>query len=35
MTKDLAGMFHKDGVTVRPQNARGFLEKIREMFDNM
>ena len=35
MTKDLAGMFHKDGVTVRPQNSRGFLEKIREMFDNM
>lgn len=27
MTKDLAGMFHKDGVTVRPQNSRGFLEK--------
>lgn len=35
MTKDLAGMFHKDGVTVRPQNSRGFLEKIRETFDNM
>ena len=35
MTKDLAGMFHKDGVTVRPQNSRGFLEKIRATFDNM
>ncbi len=35
MTKDLAGMFHKDGVTVRPQNSRGFLEKIRETFDNI
>lgn len=35
MTKDLAGMFHKDGVTVRPQNSREFLEKIRATFDNM
>lgn len=35
MTKDLAGMFHKDGVTVRPQNSRGFLEKIRATFDNI
>ena len=35
MTKDLAGMFHKDGVTVRPQNSREFLEKVRATFDNL
>ncbi len=31
MTKDLAAMFKKDGVTVKVQNSRGFLEKIAEM----
>ena len=30
MTKDLAAMFKKDGVTVKVQNSRGFLEKIAE-----
>ena len=30
MTKDLAGMFKKDGVNVSPCNSREFLEKIRE-----
>lgn len=30
MTKDLVGLFHKDGVTVTPLNSRGFLEKIAE-----
>ncbi len=28
MTKDLAGMFHRDGVTVTPLNSRQFLEEI-------
>lgn len=30
MTKDLAAMFKKEGVTVKVQNSRGFLEKIAE-----
>ena len=28
MTKDLAGMFRLDGVTVRPLSSRAFLEAI-------
>ena len=30
MTGDLAGLFHKDGVTVSRQSSRSFLEKIAE-----
>ncbi|MBO5286395.1 MAG: NADP-dependent isocitrate dehydrogenase [Clostridia bacterium] len=30
MTKDLAGLFHKEGVTVTTLNSRQFLEKIAE-----
>ena len=30
MTKDLASLFRKEGVTVEPQSSRGFLEKIAE-----
>ena len=30
MTGDLAGLFHKDGVTVTRQSSRSFLEKIAE-----
>lgn len=30
MTKDLVPLFHKEGVTVKPQNSRAFLEKISE-----
>ena len=28
MTKDLVGLFHKDGVEVKPQNSRDFLVEI-------
>lgn len=30
MTKDLAGLFKKDGVEVKPQSSRSFLERIAE-----
>ena len=31
MTKDLVGLFHRDGVEVTPLNSRQFLEKIAEL----
>ncbi len=30
MTKDLAGLFRKDGVDIKPQTSRGFLQKVAE-----
>ena len=30
MTKDLVGLFKKEGVEVKPQNSREFLVKIAE-----
>lgn len=30
MTKDLAGLFRKDGVEIKPQTSRGFLQRVAE-----
>ncbi|MBO5713750.1 MAG: NADP-dependent isocitrate dehydrogenase [Clostridia bacterium] len=35
MTKDLAGLFNKQGVEVKPQNSKQFLEQIAITFDNI
>ncbi|MBO5888586.1 MAG: NADP-dependent isocitrate dehydrogenase, partial [Clostridia bacterium] len=35
MTKDLAGLFSKEGVEVKPQNSKAFLERIAETLNNM